>query len=164
MNMTKLFVALAILCCAVHGGAVMAQSETPVRPTATYDEVNEVASRMYCPICEMEPLDTCRAQTCIDWRAIIAERLNQGQSEQEIIDYFVSTYGDRVVGIPEDETLRFLSLIGPVVAFATALIIGVMTFLKWRSAKTSVELQAAAPPIANEGDYRSQVEKDLYRQ
>jgi cytochrome c-type biogenesis protein CcmH len=155
---------VAILILVMQVGIASAQDDEPALPTATYDEINEVASKMYCPICEMEPLDTCRAQTCIDWRAIIGERLSQGQTEEEIIDYFVLTYGDRVVGIPEDETLRFLSLVGPVLAFVIALVVGVMTFMRWRRADSVVEPAGVSDAGENELDYRTQVENDLYRQ
>jgi len=39
--------------------------EDPEPIPVTDDDVNDVASQMYCPICEMEPLDTCGATTSI---------------------------------------------------------------------------------------------------
>ena len=80
-----LFSALALV------GVVSAQ--TPQPPTD--DEVNRVATQMYCPVCENVPLDVCPTTACADWRADIRDKLSQGWTEQEIKDYFAAQYGDR---------------------------------------------------------------------
>jgi len=135
----------------------------------SYDEVNDVAARMYCPICEMEPLHTCRAQTCIDWREVIRERLAVGETEDEIIDYFVAEYGERVVGIPEDEGLRLFSFAGPLVGFIIALGVAFFTFQRWQQQNTLVADATTSQPIEttsidttdDDTDYRNRLESDL---
>lgn len=137
------------------------------------DAVNEVASRMYCPICEMEPLHTCRAQTCIDWRQVIREQLAAGQTEDEIITYFVNNYGDRVVGIPADDGLRLFSFAGPLVMSIVALVFAFFTFQSWQR-RNELVVQSATGPTEDvhdnktsnttndaDTDYRNQLESDL---
>ena len=51
-------------------GSVYAQDDSP-----TDDEVNAVASQLYCPVCENIPLDVCPTQACEQWRATIREKL-----------------------------------------------------------------------------------------
>ena len=118
----------------------------------------------------MEPLHTCRAQTCIDWREVIRERLARGETEDEIIDYFVTTYGDRVVGIPEDEGLRLFSLAGPIIMFFVALGVAFMTFQRWQQSNDlvsegapSTEVLAGNSTSNNDADddYRKRLESDL---
>ena len=142
--------------------ATAAAQEAPP-DTVTYDEVNDIAARMYCPICEMEPLHTCRAQTCIDWREEIREQLADGQSEEQIINYFVSSYGERVVGIPEDEGLRLFSLAGPIAVSLLALGIGVYTFRRWQANNAAYAQQPTIETTDDGGDddYRSRLENDL---
>ena len=126
----------------------------------TDDEVNDVASQMYCPICEMEPLHTCGASTCVLWRQQIRESLEAGETSEEIVDSFIERYGDRVVGIPSDPGLRALSLAGPIALGLLALIVGVLTFSQWRNRTQPIKNSASA--INHDDDaYLSQLENDL---
>lgn len=76
-------------------------------PTAVYgqgeitdDEVNAVAKDVYCPVCESTPLDVCPTAACADWRELIRVKLAEGQSRDEILDYFARQYGEGVLANP----------------------------------------------------------------
>ena len=73
---------------------IYAQSSVP-----SDDEVNAIAKDLYCPVCENVPLDVCPTQACAQWRALIREKLIDGWSEQQIKQYFVDQYGDRVLAL-----------------------------------------------------------------
>lgn len=81
--------------------------------TVTADDVNAIAKKLYCPVCENIPLDNCGTAACADWRYEIQLQLEAGVTEQEIIDDFVYRFGDRVVGTPQDPLLRAISLAIP---------------------------------------------------
>jgi cytochrome c-type biogenesis protein CcmH len=125
----------------------------------TQDEVNEVAGRMYCPVCENIPLDDCGTLTCQAWKEEIRQQLIAGESEQAIVDDFVARYGEQVVGIPQNPILRALSLITPWVLVACALMIGVWTFRRWQ--KPAPEDQPSTLPSVNTEAYRSRIEQDV---
>ncbi len=129
----------------------------------TQDDVNEIASEMFCPICENEPLDTCRATTCQMWRSEIRDMLTQGMSEDEIIGDFIDRFGQRVVGVPEDDGLRLLSFIAPIVVAIFALVVGVMTFSRWQQNQRPEMQTAATSGTDNDvvDDYRARLEADL---
>lgn len=142
---------------------INAQDEPDPIPV-TDDEVNAIASRMYCPICEMEPLDTCGTSTCVLWRQQIREELEAGRTSDEIITGFVERYGDRVVGIPEDPFLRGLSLFGPIAIGLLGLIVGTVTFLRWRNYRVTIPESVATTSAQYESSddkYLSQLESDL---
>ena len=77
---------------------IMAQPLLAQDSVVTDDEVNEVAKDVYCPVCESTPLDVCATQACADWRELIRTKLGEGQSKEEIFDYFGRQYGDGVLG------------------------------------------------------------------
>jgi cytochrome c-type biogenesis protein CcmH len=81
----------------------------------TDDEVNAVAKQLYCPICENTPLDVCPTQACKDWRELIRQQLSEGQTEEQIIDYFVANYGPQVLAEPPAKGFSTLVWILPVV-------------------------------------------------
>lgn len=111
--------ALVVPVLAQDGGAV------------TADEVNTIAKKMYCPVCENIPLDVCGTAACAQWRDEIRIQLEQGYTEQEIINDFVGRYGDRVVGTPQDPTLRALSLVTPWVIGALVVALAGFSLLRW---------------------------------
>ncbi len=65
----------------------------------TDDEVNAVAKDVYCPVCESTPLDVCPTAACADWRELIRTKLAEGQSRDDILEYFARQYGDGVLSI-----------------------------------------------------------------
>ncbi|MBZ0290631.1 MAG: cytochrome c-type biogenesis protein CcmH, partial [Anaerolineae bacterium] len=87
--------------------------EVILNPNVTADDVNAIARKMYCPVCENIPLDVCPTTACAQWRDEIRSELEAGRTETEIVNAFVARYGDRVVGTPQDPLLRNLSLVTP---------------------------------------------------
>lgn len=125
----------------------------------TADDVNAIASKMFCPVCENIPLDSCGTDACNDWRDEIRMYLEQGWTEEEIINDFVMRFGDRVVGTPQDPFLRALSLVTPWVLIGIAVIV-VVRFLT-RSRKSEVVILQEVPGQMPTNAYREMLEKDL---
>ncbi len=125
----------------------------------TDDQVNSIAKRMYCPVCENIPLDACGTAACADWRSEIRLMLEDGYTEEQIRADFVERFGDRVVGTPQNPALRAMSLVTPWLLAAGAVVVAVMTLRGWRHGDDAV----VAPSPANETaiDYRELLERDL---
>jgi cytochrome c-type biogenesis protein CcmH len=121
--------------------------------------VNEIASKLYCPVCENIPLDACGTAACNDWRYEIRLQLEDGMTEQQIIDDFVARFGDRVVGTPQDPVLRAMALVTPWVLAAAA------AFLVFRTLTNRGPGAARSNTTSNtatlQDDLRSQLERDL---
>jgi cytochrome c-type biogenesis protein CcmH len=80
------------------------------------DEVNAVAKKLYCPVCENTPVDVCPTQVCADWRDLIRQQLSEGWSEERILDYFSANYGSQVLAQPPAQGFTVLVWILPLVA------------------------------------------------
>ena len=128
----------------------------------TANDVNAIAAKLYCPVCENIPLDTCPTAACRDWRNEIGTYLSQGMTEDEIIDDFVVRFGDRVVGTPRDPVLRALSLMTPWVIVALMLIAAVYTLMRWRGQSEPVDSDSRQPANGSpDDDYLARLEQDL---
>lgn len=127
----------------------------------TEDMVNEISSRMYCPVCENIPLDDCGTAACQDWRAEIRLFLEDGWTEEEIRADFVARFGDRVVGVPTDPVLRGLSLITPWVLSAIVLVIVVFTMMRAMEPKQTALNTATDTAVPDADDLRAQLERDI---
>jgi len=99
---------------------VLAQDQ---QPTPSDDEVNRVAKQMYCPVCENIPLDVCPTQPCKEWRELIREKIAEGWTDDQIKDYFVVQYGDRVLAEPPRRGLNWLVYIFPPVFFGLGVVV-----------------------------------------
>ncbi|MCY4145443.1 MAG: cytochrome c-type biogenesis protein CcmH [Chloroflexi bacterium] len=126
---------------------------------ASDNAVNQVAQRMYCPVCENIPLDECLTAACQEWKEEIRAQLAAGRSEQAIIDSFVARFGDHVVGVPVDPLMRALTIALPLLATALALGIGAVTFRRFAAGKQLPA--AAAQRDRSEAAYRQRLEADV---
>lgn len=121
---------------------VYAQTGTKGYPTD--DDVNRVAKKLYCPVCPNTPLDVCETQACADWRAQIHDQLASGMSEQQVIDYFVTQYGERVLAEPERRGFSSLVWLFPVIASLLGVWVTYEILRGWRAKK-----QVAPPVLEN---------------
>lgn len=121
------------------------------------DETNRLAKSLYCPVCPNTPLDVCNTEACSRWRAQIKEMLVNGKSEQQIRDYFVGQYGDRVLGAPPAEGFNWLAYILPVVG----VIFG--GTVAWFALRNRLARGGAASPEAMpiSSEYANRIEEEL---
>jgi cytochrome c-type biogenesis protein CcmH len=132
--------------------------------TVTDDQVNEIAKEVYCPVCESTPLDVCETRACADWRELIRTKLGQGQTKDEIFEYFAAQYGDRVLASPPKKGFNLILWIWPV--FAVAL--GALLFARYlRGLRQAVGQAEPAPAVAphlpsiDDDDYVARIENEL---
>jgi cytochrome c-type biogenesis protein CcmH len=108
------------------------------------DEVNAVAEKLYCPVCENTPLDVCGTQACKDWRALIRQQLSDGWTAKEILDYFVANYGPQVLAQPPASGFTVLVWILPVIALAGGGLVLWRQLRRWQDRRPPVVTVAAS--------------------
>ncbi len=155
---------LSFLIVVAMANSAYAQTVQPTT-TITDDQVNSIAHKLYCPVCENITLDVCETAACADWRNEIHIQLEAGRTEDQIVTDFVQRFGDRVVGTPQDSVLRALSLVTPWIIIVGVLIIVAKVMLD-RSRRRNVSSPQPAPQTvvttnhANQ-KYHDLLEKDL---
>jgi cytochrome c-type biogenesis protein CcmH len=127
----------------------------------TADDVHRVAERMYCPVCENIPLDDCGTTTCMEWKREIAIMLSEGWTSDEIVNDFVARYGQHVVGVPHDPTLRALSLFTPIVLVLVAGWFAWRAVAGWQKRADAPVLLDTLPRPSEDNGYRERLERDL---
>src|SRR3990172_4263042 len=141
---------------------VNAQDGQPRIPTD--DEVNAVAKKLYCPVCPNTPLDVCETQACIDWRAQIRDQLAAGWSEQQIMDYFVQQYGERVLGEPQRSGFTSMVWVLPLIAVLLGIVIVWQVLRSWRLKRAEQVSSEISTPNASSRispELQALVEKEL---
>jgi cytochrome c-type biogenesis protein CcmH len=125
--------------------------------TPSDDEVNAIAKQLYCPVCENTPLDVCPTKACAQWRETIRLKLADGWSSEEIKQYFVERYGDRVLATPPARGLNWLVYIVPPMALALGVYLLVRTMRSWSSVGEMQDLSA----VDGDDPYIARVEEEL---
>lgn len=126
----------------------------------TDDQVNAIAKQMFCPVCENTPLDVCPTQACAQWRELIRQKLAEGWSEQEIMDYFVEQYGARVLSAPPARGFFWLAYLVPPAAILAGAFILLRTLHPWKKSGASVEPTLPQPPVVQD-EYTRRLEEEL---
>ncbi len=133
-----------------------AQDSTP-----TDDEVNRIAKQLYCPVCENTPLDHCGTEACRQWRELIRQQLSEGKSDEEIIQYFVDTYGARASAEPPNRLATYLVPAVAILLGAFMLLRGFQMWLKPSMAEADADEPEAE---ANQDPYIARLEEELKKQ
>lgn len=132
----------------------LAQGEGP-----TDDQINAIAKQLYCPVCENIPLDVCGTQACEQWRDLIRQKLVAGWSEEQIKQYFVDQYGDRVLATPPLRGFNWLAYIVPPAAILAGLYLFYRALRSWRKQPTAPG--EGLPPTDLPEDYVARLEEEL---
>jgi len=122
-----------------------AQGDQPYSPTD--NDVNRVAKQLYCPVCPNTPLDVCETKACQDWRAQIRDQLSEGWTDQQVIDYFVAQYGERVLAEPQRKGFTSLVWFLPMIVALIGLWIVYEILKNWRKQKPVVIPTKPLPEI-----------------
>lgn len=125
------------------------------------DEVLRISKDLYCPVCVGVPLDVCETQACVQWRALIREKLLAGASASEIRAYFIAQYGERVLGAPPPEGFNLSVYLLPLGVLALGAIILFFTARGWlgHPAGGVGAAPASIPPVSAE--YAERIAREL---
>lgn len=89
----KHLLTLLLLCAAAFACA----QPQPTSSVQLEQEVFNIARELRCPVCRAESAADSSSATSIEFRDIIREQLQAGQSRAQIISYFQRTYGDWIL-------------------------------------------------------------------
>lgn len=128
------------------------------------DQVNAIAKNLYCPVCENTPLDVCPTQACKDWRELIRQQLSEGWTEAQIMDYFVSNYGTRVLAQPPTRGFTALVWILPAVGVAGGGLFLWRRLRRWQGSHPpaeSVTAEGRNSPLDIDPDVLARIEREV---
>ena len=95
---------------------------------ATVDRVEEIGSRIKCPVCQGESIANSPSQMAEDMMDLVAERVSTGVPDQEIIDELLGSYSGAVLLDPPASGSTLALWLAP----AVALLLGIVVIMWWR--------------------------------
>ena len=89
------FVSVVVLGLGV--GLIAGTSTVSAQVPATEAQAQAIERQLLCPLCTNERLDVCPLEICKDMKRIIRERLAAGSTPDDILLYFKTRYGEKVL-------------------------------------------------------------------
>jgi cytochrome c-type biogenesis protein CcmH len=102
------------------------------------DGVRRIALQLQCPVCEGQSAADSPSGLAADMRAVIRTKLTEGESDQQILDYFVARYGDSILTEPPKRGISLGVWLGPLVGVPLGLIALVLVLRTWRGRPSPV--------------------------
>ncbi|MBL4802463.1 MAG: cytochrome c-type biogenesis protein CcmH [Emcibacter sp.] len=99
-----------------------------------------IMKQLRCLVCQNQSIVESDAGLAVDLRAIVREQVLAGQSDEQILDFMTSRYGDWILLKPPFKTATLLLWLGPILL----LLIG--GFLVFRYIRQKPE-KAMPPPL-----------------
>ena len=94
--------------------------------------VNHIGSQLRCPVCEGETVADSSAPVARDIRNLVQQRVEAGQSDQQIIAYVVHQYPGTLLNPPATGVGLIVWAL-PVMVFVVAVAALAFAFARWRS-------------------------------
>ena len=104
---------LILLFCLLPGFAFAGQAKDLAEDPVLEKRMIGLAENLRCLVCQNESLASSRSELANDLRQEVREQMQKGMSDQEIIDYLVSRYGDYVLFDPPVKSYTLLLWYGP---------------------------------------------------
>ena len=99
-----------------------------------------ISKDLRCLVCQNQSIDDSDAPLARDLRLLVRERLIQGDTDNEVIDYVVSRYGDFVLLRPPVKGVTALLWLGPAI-FVLIGFIGLLRYFRRQTADENSEDQ-----------------------
>ncbi|MGB1426490.1 MAG: cytochrome c-type biogenesis protein [Paracoccaceae bacterium] len=142
--MIKLACFILTLMLAIPGWAV---EPDEILSDATLEQrARDISQNLRCLVCQNESIDESNASLARDLRLLVRERLMEGETDQEVLEFIVDRYGEFVLLRPQVNGVNLiLWALAPIALLLSLIFSGAYIFNRNRGIK------AAKPtPLTNE--------------
>src|SRR5215510_14384070 len=96
--------AIALLFAAITSGRSLAvQPDEMLKDQNLEARARELSRELRCMVCQNQSIDDSEAPLARDLRLLVRERLTKGDTDQQVLDFLVSRYGEFVLLKPRLE-------------------------------------------------------------
>jgi cytochrome c-type biogenesis protein CcmH len=111
-DIARFFLAFAFLACIALPAFAVRPDEMLADP-ALEARARDIGKELRCLVCRNQSIDDSEADLAHDLRVLVRQRLVAGDTNQQVIDYIVSRYGDFVLLRPPLKVDTWLLWAGP---------------------------------------------------
>jgi cytochrome c-type biogenesis protein CcmH len=122
------------------------------------EQVNKIARQLMAPCCWSGTADSHQSPAADEIKAQIRVALQQGYTEQQILNSFVAAYGERILAKPQAVGFNLMAWILPAIAI---LLGGVGAWKFLRHSSQSPRESKPLKPASSDDPYAQRVEREL---
>ena len=100
---------------------------------ALQQKASEINDLIMCPLCAGQTIAQSSNETSRQMRDLVIKKLRQGESKEEILQYFESRYGERILATPNKKGFNLMLWILPFVSVTLAAIVIFFLIRRWSS-------------------------------
>ena len=93
--------------------------------------VDDISSNLICPCGCGKMLDVCEMESAREMRVLIGEMIDEGQDKDQIINYFVGQYGEKVLAAPGKKGFNLIAWVAPFLVIGLGAGIIWLAIAKW---------------------------------
>jgi cytochrome c-type biogenesis protein CcmH len=123
--MRRLILALMFVFCVAMPTFAVNPDEILADP-ALEARARNLSANLRCMVCQNQSIDDSNAELARDLRLLVRERLQNGDTDEEVIDYVVSRYGEFVLLKPRFSTRTVILWAAPVLLLAIGAVVLLM--------------------------------------
>ena len=101
--MRRLALIILFLVVAASGAAFAVQPHEMLKDPALEARARDLSRELRCMVCQNQSIDDSEAPLARDLRILVRERLSNGDSDQQVLDFLVARYGEFVLLKPRLE-------------------------------------------------------------
>ena len=125
------------------------------------DQVTSIANLLMCPVCQGQSVGESNSNLAHDMRDIIRKQLEEGKTKDEILAYFVNSYGETILASPPPKGINWLLWLLPGVGIIVGGVV-ITLFLFRAQNEDNIEVaQDNATQVKVEDEYIKKIEEDL---
>ena len=123
------------------------------------ERAQSIDQSLICPVCPGETIDQAQVELAKQMRATVREKLAEGQSKDEILQFFVDRYGQDVLAAPPKSGFNLVAWVVPPAAVTGA---GVLLVLVIRNMRKNGEMKQGVATL-EEGlePYLARVDREI---
>lgn len=125
-RVSRIWIACGILLILLSATVLAATSQDDLERQA-----NAIARELMCPVCEGQTVADSNSALAAQMRQIIRDQLRQGKTRQEILDYFVSQFGESVLAAPPKKGMTLVLWIAPYGILILGLVLAGLVMWRW---------------------------------
>jgi cytochrome c-type biogenesis protein CcmH len=88
---------LIVLCFLLAGQALAVEPDEILKDPVLEARARSLSAQLRCLVCQNQSIDDSEADLAKDLRLLIRDRLVKGETDQQVMDFIVSRYGDFVL-------------------------------------------------------------------
>ena len=111
--------------------------------TQTYD----IAQELMCPVCRGQTVANSNSDLAHDMRMVIRQKLKEGESKQQILDYFRARYGDTILSSPPKRGVNLVLWLLPLIGLISGLIFLIWFLKKERNINQDIQNAGSSQSI-----------------